>query len=397
MTGLSISIQKRERRWTANVRLNGHSVSGTFDLKDQAKRWAEGTRRSILDAVADGTSFDPATVKIRRRKLGPPGDLLGSKGPTQDAIDADPTPRSDWTLFRALRQYDDTVTDTLKGKRQVRARIRMWQGDPLSALRLTDLTAGALTEWRDARTKTKKVTGEDGKVRSELRHVAASTLRNDLYRLSALYEHAAAPTTKKGWGLSIKNPVADVAMPELPEGRQARLEHDDEGGDIARILAAIRTGPDPEHMRALVVLAVETGMRRSEILDLRAGQVRRTPTGWVIERPGSKSGARRRIVLSDPAAEAVLPLREGRQSDDLVIPLSGDRVAYRWDRARALAKRPLLRMHDLRHEAMSAMADAGLSVGALAAQGGYKTMQTLLRYVNASERDIREKLAKSRR
>ena len=362
-------------------------MTSTFDLRDQARTWTERVRRSILTAHAEGGDFDAKAYKVIRRTLRPGDDLLpGEPIPlTQADIDADPAPRPDWTIRRALQHYDDTATDTLRGWRQARARIRMWQGQALATTRLDALTPEDLAAWVAGRTKT---------CGGVVMQVAASTVRNDIYRISALYELAAAPRTKGGWNLPLKNPVSLVSLPSLPEGRQARLEHDEDGGDLARILAALATGPDADAMSALVTVAIETGMRRSEILDLRAGQVRRTPGGYVIERPFSKSGARRRVVLTDAAAAAIIPLRNGREPDERIIPLSPDSVAYRWDRARAIAECPNLRMHDLRHEAMSSMADAGLSVGALAAQGGYRTMQTLLRYVNASERDIREKLAK---
>lgn len=392
---MSISIQKRGRRWTANVRLNGHSVSGTFDLKDQAKRWAEGTRRSILDAVADGTPFDPATVKIRRRKPGPPGDLLRSKGPTQDEIDADPAPRPDWTVRQAFETYDDTVTDTLKGARQARARIRAWQAHPLAAKRLDALTPDDVAAFVAARTKERKIKDGGKVVRVEQHPVAASTTRNDCYRLSALYEHARAPVTKGGWGLDgIKNPVAAVALPALPAGRQRRLNTDGAEGEEARVLAALATGPDGTEMVAFVILALETAMRRSELLSLTAREVRSTKMGRVIERADSKNGSARRVILTERATVAIDQVRAGKKGVDRLFTLNAEAVRYRWNRARKMAGCPDLRLHDVRHEGMSSMADAGLSVGALAAQGGYKTMQTLLRYVNASERDIREKLAR---
>ena len=160
------------------------------------------------------------------------------------------------------------------------------------------------------------------------------------------------------------------------------------------MLAALRDGPDSLEMEALVILAVETGMRRSELLDLRAAEVRFTRLGRVIERAKSKNGHSRRVVLTDRATVAVDGLRNGKEGTDRLFKLNADAVAWRWDRARTAAGCPDLRLHDLRHEALSRMADAGLSVGALAAQSGHRTMQTLLRYVNASERDIREKLAR---
>ncbi len=387
---MSVSLQKRGKRWTANVRLNGHTVSGTFDLKSAADKFAERVRHAIQDAHASGRPFDPLPFKrvVRTRKAMP------TATEAQDEIDRDNVPRPDWTLRRALRSYEGTVADALKGARQARSRIKAWQVGPMAGTQLRSLTADHLTAWIEARTKPKKRKAPGKAVVVERLPVAASTIRNDLYLLSALYEHARKPTTKKGWGLGLENPVAAVALPDLPEGRQARLEHDDEGGDLARILAAVGTGPDPVAMRALVTVAVETGMRRSEILDLRAGQVRRTAGGYVVERPSSKSGKRRRVVLSDAAAAALLPLKAGRGVDDLLIPLSDDNVAYRWNRGRRLAGCPAVRLHDLRHEALSSMADAGLSIGALAAQSGHTTTQTLLRYVNARESDIRAKLAK---
>ena len=392
---MSTSIQKRGKRWTANIRLNGHSVSGTFDLKDQAKRWAEGTRRSILDAVADGTVFDPATVKIRRRKPGPPGDLLGAhREQTQDEIDADPAPRADWTLRRAMQHYDDTEVEKLSGARQVRARVRAWQSSSLSQKRLREITGADLAAWIAIRAKRRKTTLPNGEIRIDLVPVAASTMRNDVYRIGVLFQIANDPATKGGWELSLANPVTTVSLPTLPAGRQRRLDHGDGDakGEAERMLAALATGPNPEAMLAFWVIAVGTGMRRSEILDLRAGEVRATPGGRVIERPTSKNGHPRRVILMERAANAVVELRKGKRPDERLFTLKAEQVSYRWRRARRLADCADLRLHDLRHEALSVMADAGLSIGALAQQSGHRTTQTLLRYVQARESEIRRQL-----
>lgn len=395
---MSTSIQRRCKRWTANVRLDGHSVSGTFNLKAQAKTWASGTRGSIPDAVANETTFDPETVKIKRRKPGPPGDLLGLShtGLTQDEIDLDPMPRADWSLRRALDHYDRTVTETLKGWRQARSRIKAWQARALADVRLKALTPDDVAGFVAGRRKARKVKAK-GQPISVVQHpVAASTIRNDCSRLSALYEHARSPVTKGGWGLdSLKNPVTAASLPSLPSGRQRRLNQDGEdGGEETRLFAALASGPDGAEMVAIVTLALETGMRRSEVLTLVASEVCSTKMGRVIERGDSKNSDARRVIIGDRATAAVDALRAGKSGNTRLFSLNADAARYRWDLARSRAKCPDLRLHDIRHEAMTSMADAGMSVGALAAQGGYKTMQTLLRYVNASERDIREKLAR---
>jgi integrase len=192
------------------------------------------------------------------------------------------------------------------------------------------------------------------------------------------------PTTKKtndvpAWGLTgLVNPVSAVTLPELPTGRQRRLDHGDgdQAGEESQILAERAAGLGGVQMEAFAILAIETAMRRSEILDLRADEVRSTRLGRVIERAKSKNGDARRIVLTDRATEAVDKLRKGKKGRDKLFSLNADAVATRWDRARERAGCSDVRMHGIRHEAMSRMADAGLSVGALAAQGGYRTMQT---------------------
>jgi integrase len=305
-----------------------------------------------------------------------PGDTIlptEPVGPTQEEIDADPAPRVDRTLKRALKHYDDAVTETLRGWRQVRARIAAWQRRPLAVKRLAEVSPADIADWIASRKKTRRIRDAKGHlIRIEEHDVAPSTIRNDVYRLSALYEHARAPATKGGWGLDISNPIAAVALLDLPAGRQRRLDHGHEKGhgEEECMLAALAARPDGEEMVALVTIAIETGMRRSEILDLRAQEVRSTRLGRVIERGKSKNGHARRVVLSDRAAAAVDALKEGKSGDTKLFRLNADAVAWRWDKARAAAGCPDLRLHDLRHEALSRMADAGLSVGALAAQSG---------------------------
>ena len=50
------------------------------------------------------------------------------------------------------------------------------------------------------------------------------------------------------------------------------------------------------------------------------------------------------------------------------------------------------RFHDVRHEALSRMADMNMTLGELQAQSGHRTAQMLMRYVNARPKDILAKL-----
>lgn len=55
-----------------------------------------------------------------------------------------------------------------------------------------------------------------------------------------------------------------------------------------------------------------------------------------------------------------------------------------------------LTLHDLRHEALSRQAAAGLTIGELQQQSGHRTAQILLRYVNAAPRMLAESLARDK-
>ncbi|MEJ1977924.1 MAG: hypothetical protein WDN49_19270 [Acetobacteraceae bacterium] len=156
----------------------------------------------------------------------------------------------------------------------------MWKETELAKKRMADLTPEDIANWIAVRRKTKKVPQADGSIRVVNLPVSPATIRNDVYRLSVLYEHARTPATKNGWGLTgLANPVPAVALPALPPGRQRRLDHgdDQQAGEEDRLLAALADGPDGDEMIAFVAIAIETGMRRSEVLGLKAREIRTTP------------------------------------------------------------------------------------------------------------------------
>lgn len=197
--------------------------------------------------------------------------------------------------------------------------------------------------------------------------------------------------TKHGWGLDISNPVKDVALPAVHGNRQRRLNKYEE----EVLMDAIADGMYADQMTPFMTLSIETGMRKSEILSITKDEISRTKRGWSVTKKDTKNGHRRVVYLSSRAVQAVQPLYDGIKAKPDNTPLfsiSSHTVENWFVRARDKAGLKDLRLHDLRHEAVSRLADKGLSVGAIANQSGHKSMQTLLRYVNASEKDIRAKL-----
>lgn len=359
---------KRGVRWQAVVRMRGHDLIRTFARSDDARAWAAAVESAITNASAARPfkKEDWLHEAMAAREAEAAAMVLG---------DAFPEPHQHWTLGRACRHYRETITPRKKGQRQETLRLLAWERHALSTKRLADITTGGIQAHVGARVAAGR---------------SASTVRLEVLLLSALYKHAADV-----WKLGIGNPAIAVKLPTAAAGRQRRLEdgHGDERGEEERMRVALVGASHGQEMLDLMDVALETGMRLGEILDMRKGQVRRIRGVRVLERPDSKNGHARRVTLSTLAAEVLDRRAESVDRPDArLFRLGYDQVSGRWDRARKVAKVVGFRFHDLRHEALSRMAAVGLTIGELQAQSGYRTAQILLRYVNAKPADIARKL-----
>ena len=365
-------IKERAGRYSCDVRYKDVTIGQTFGTKTAATRWG----RAVEVAIDEG--------RWPVKDLVPPH--LWAKWGFIDEIATidDSQPHAGWTLDRALEHYLKTVTEGKKGYQQEAVRIAWWRRQELAKKALQDITPEDLQ-------------AHVGRRMAEGR--ANSTVRNEVFLLSALFETARDRPTKGGWGMALENPVPHVELPPPPAARKRRLEdaQDDDGrGEEARMLSALQDGPDGQEMASIAILAIDTGMRLSELLDIRAGQVKRTREGRYVERPDSKNGHPRRVVLTTRAAATIdsllAALPAGAEPDRRLLRLGADQVDYRWRKARAAAGIKGLHFHDLRHEGVSRMAEKGLTIGELAEQSGHRTAQVLLRYVNARVSEVSRKL-----
>lgn len=145
-------------------------------------------------------------------------------------------------------------------------------------------------------------------------------------------------------------------------------------------------------MRRLFALALDTGLRRGELVGSRRTHVMKEGGTNIIRLPDSKNGVPRRVVLTGRSARILSRRARGRKADDRLFSLSGDGVQYRLEKAREAVGLAHIRFHDLRHEAISRAAARGLTIGELQAQSGHRTAQVLIRYINARVGDIGRKL-----
>ncbi|PKO58830.1 MAG: integrase, partial [Betaproteobacteria bacterium HGW-Betaproteobacteria-17] len=168
------------------------------------------------------------------------------------------------------------------------------------------------------------------------------------------------------------------------------------------LLAAVDKHSNPM-LRWIVRIAVETGMRSSEIATLRRSQV--DMARRVVRLVETKNTLPRTVPLTTEAtalfqealANPVRPI-----DTDLIFfgepGKDGKRRPYNFNKVWMDIKRTAgcadFRFHDLRHEAVSRFVEAGLSDQEVSAISGHKSMQMLKRYTHLRAEDLVAKLDK---
>ena len=330
--------------WKSVVRKSGWPLkSKTFRLKRDAVDWA----RRVEDEMVRGTFVDRGTSE--RAKLSDALDqYLSEVSPTKKPS----TAASDRVKARALKKY-------------------------LGKYSLAALTPKIVSRFRDERLR-------EGK--------SPSTVRLELALLSHLFTIA-----MREWQLGlVRNPVALIRKPKPAPGRNRRLRRSEE----KRLFDACDAHSNPM-LGWIVRVALHTAMRRGEILSLTREQVdlkRR-----IVHLTKTKNGSERTVPLNHSATDVLKRALnfEIRPIDTTLVFFGepgrdGQRRPYcfhpAWFRAVRTAGITGLRFHDLRHEAVSRLVEAGLTDQEVAAISGHESMQMLKRYTHLRAADLVGKL-----
>lgn len=137
----------------------------------------------------------------------------------------------------------------------------------------------------------------------------------------------------------------------------------------------------------IIAFAVETGMRRGEILAIRWEHIDEAEYCLLI--PETKNGRSRTIPLSPKALKI---LRAQTSKEDRVFPISANALQLAWQRIRSRAGSDDLHFHDLHHEALSRLFEKGLTTAEVRLISGHRDARMLFRYVRAERRTIAAKL-----
>ena len=151
----------------------------------------------------------------------------------------------------------------------------------------------------------------------------------------------------------------------------------------------------------IVRIAVETGMRKSEIVSLRRNDVDLHKRMVLLR--DTKNGETRSVPLSKEATDAFTaaithPVRP--IDTDLIFfgepGADGRRRPYSfektWNELKNKIGVPDFRFHDLRHESTSHFFELGLRDQEVAAITGHKSMQMLKRYTHLRSEDLVDRI-----
>jgi len=194
------------------------------------------------------------------------------------------------------------------------------------------------------------------------------------------------------WDLGIANPIKGIKRMSPSQGRTKRVN--------LELESLLLSGCDQlalPLLRSIIQFAIQTGMRRGELMGL----------SWTdIDLPNrkaylhnTKNGDPRQVPLT---RQAIAVLEALSKDEERVFPMGMDALRSQFNRLKDYAKgqwigvgiNPFddLRFHDLRHEALSRLSDAGLNVIELSHISGHRTLGMLKRYTHPSHEAIFAKL-----
>jgi len=199
-------------------------------------------------------------------------------------------------------------------------------------------------------------------------------------------------------GKARKNPVSLVTLfDEIERDRILTLEEED------KIIAAIeKCDKRYHHLKEMVIIALNTGMREGEILAMEKGWVD-IKTG-IISVPRSAQKRKRKDkrvpVNSDIKSIVGELLKRNKDSKYLFVnPRTGTKytkVYNAW--STVLIKAGLegtpgvdkIRIHDLRHTVATKLARAGKDAKFIAQMLGHRDVKTTYRYIHHDDEDLKE-------
>lgn len=341
-------IKKRVKKngkisYTASIRIKGYPIlSATFEKLTDLREWVQDNESKMKK----GKHIQ--TVKARKMTL-------------TDVID---------------RYLENELTRRNSDHQKFKMQLGYWK-QHLGAYFLSSLTPDLIGKYRDELQKEpfkyKKL--ENGEKIPVYR--TDGTVNRYLASLSIAYSFAV-----KEWGWADDNIVLKVRKRSESKGRIRFLKALEQ-----KTLLDECTKVDEPYLYVVVVLALATGARFSEIMGLKWSNLdfnKNTVTYF-----DTKNGDNKTVPLSAYPKEILLKHSKVRRIDtDFVFPrkdgLAPKDIRKKWEKALENSGIENFKFHDLRHTAASNLAMNGATALEIATVLGHRTLQMVKRYSHLS-------------
>ena len=322
--------KRGDLQWRAQIRRKGYPIQRkTFNSRAEAEAWAKTVESEMI------------------------------RGVFRSSKEAERT-----TLKAALDRYLEEVSVHKRGHTREKKRIEKWKAHPLASRFLASITPKDISEYH--------------KERREAGY-SERTIWLEVAILSHLFNYARAK-----WGMdSLENPVAPTRVKGTDPDKKKRGNHEGRDRVLSREEQEKLLDKLSQEMRWIVTIAVETGMRRGEIMSLSRQNIDLAKRLVKLDR--TKNGDSRSIFLSEKAYNSLKEVMNQpvRNIDGSLWTRGADNVTSIFARATRSAELKDLRFHDLRHTAATRLAPF-MQVHELAKYLGHRTVNMVMRYYNPS-------------
>ena len=216
--------------------------------------------------------------------------------------------------------------------------------------------------------------------------VKPGTVKRELTVLKKVIDHS-----KRKLGLLI-NPLntEDVKRPVVNDERDVRLEDDQIDALVRECYQSTNPWVGP-----IVDFAFEEGARRGNLLRLRWNDVDIKGRSVLLRGVKNSRNPEEIIDVLVGLSPRALELLKGlpRSLDGQVFPITANALKSAFNRARHKLGLDHYRFHDIRHELISSLIEAGWSDTEVMAQSAHRDPKSLKRYANLRKKHIADKLA----
>jgi integrase len=262
----------------------------------------------------------------------------------------------------------------------LRLRLRTLR-DYFGKRKLRAVTYGDLKRFKADRLKTPVVLGRNtrgtdkpGKITTRQRSI--TTVNRELQLLRRVLNVAVS----NGW---IKRNPFELGDALILPGDEKKRERIISREEEARLLAACtgRRG----HLRPILICALDTGMRKGEILKVLPSDVDLNNRIITVQAFNTKTMRERQVAMTDRLARE-LELLLGNLPDGKEAPVFGTAEDFKkgFNTARRIAGLPEVRFHDLRHTHATRLVAAHVPLSEVGRALGHTQANTTFRYINAN-------------